>query len=79
MFGWIDDADLTGFLDMELSSLPEQQPGFLLAKAHATRPVEATLTYRFESYFPLQRVEVELAGAAPAAAGCLNQIDRSVA
>ena len=77
-FRWIDDADLTGFLDLKLASLPEREPGVLLAKTRAARPVEATLTYRFESYFPLQRVEVKLAGAAPAASRSRNQIALSL-
>ncbi len=72
-FRWIEDANVTGFLDLKLTSLP-QKPGFLLAKTRADRPVEATLTYRFESYFPLQKVAVQLEGAAAAAARGRNEI-----
>ena len=73
-FGWIEDADLEGFLDMKLTSQPEEEPGFLLAKTYPNRPVDAMLTYRFESYFPLKRVEVKLAGAAPVAQRCRNEL-----
>ncbi len=73
-FGWIEDANLTGFLDMRLTSEPQERPGYLLAKSSAKRPVEATLTYRFESHFPLKNVKVTLAGAAPPAARSKNTI-----
>jgi len=72
--GWLHHADITGFLDLKLSSRPAAEPGFLLLKTRSDRPVEVTLTYRFESYFPLARVEVKLAGAAPAAANAVNEI-----
>ena len=71
---WIDDANLTGFLDVKLTSLPKEEPGFLLAKTRSERPVDATLTYRFESYFPLDSVEMELIGAAPIAAKAVNEL-----
>jgi len=76
-FRWIDDADLTGFLDMQLTSRP-QEPGFLLAKTRADRPVEATLTYRFETHFPIRSIEAELVGEAPKAAKAVNELRLSV-
>ena len=76
-FRWIEDANLTGFLDMKLTSRPEE-PGFLLARTHPDRAVEATLTYRFDSHFPLRSVQVNLAGAAPSDAEARNQIALSL-
>ena len=72
-FGWIHDANLTGFLDMRLTSRP-QTPGFLLARTDKDRPVEATLVYRFESYFPLKTVKVTLDAEAPKVGRCRNEI-----
>ena len=76
-FRWIDDADLTGFLDMKLTSRPNE-PGYLLAKTRADRPVNATITYRFESHFPLKSVEVELIGAAPKSARAANELSIAI-
>jgi hypothetical protein len=73
-FRWIEDANITGFLDLKLTSVPADEPGFLLAKTHQDRPVDSTLTYRFESHFPLRHVEAELVGSAPAAAGAVNEL-----
>ena len=72
-FRWIHDANLSGFLDVKLTSRPDE-PGFLLARTDAGRPVQAALVYRFASYFPLQSVKVTLDAAAPRAASCLNEI-----
>ena len=74
-FEWIHDANLTGFLDMKLTSEPEERPGFLLARRRPDRPVNATLTYRFKSYFPLADVKVRLHAAAP---GSRNELALSL-
>jgi hypothetical protein len=83
-FGWVHDADIRGFLDLKLTSRPEE-PGFLLLKidgapperepiAEAGRKRQASLTYRFESYFPIESVRVILDASAPTAAGCRNEL-----
>ncbi len=72
-FGWIHDADIRGFLDLKLTSRPEE-PEFLLAKTALGREVRASLTYRFESYFPVERVRVILDAAAPTAVRCRNEL-----
>ena len=77
-FQWIDDAGITGFLNLRLTSEPEERPGNLLLKTRANEPAEATLTYRFESLFPLTSVQVTLVGAAPAAANARNEIALSL-
>ena len=64
-FDWLHDADVRGFLDLKLSSQPDE-PGTLSLIPRASRPASASLTYRFESYFPLQSVEMTLDAAAPA-------------
>jgi hypothetical protein len=81
-FAWIHDADIRGFLHLQLTSLPEET-GFLRLRpnrfiaAHeragvATKPAHASLTWRFESYFPLDSVRVTLDAAAPSEAECRN-------
>ncbi|NUQ62183.1 MAG: hypothetical protein HUU20_06830 [Pirellulales bacterium] len=72
-FTWIADADIRGFLDLILTSRPEQ-PGLLTVRTDPARAVRASLVYRFESYFPLERVEVALDAAAPAKASCRNTL-----
>lgn len=78
-FRWIDDADLRGFLNLELSSRPDQ-PGYLRLRPSAgspdvvDEPTRASLTWRFDSYFPLERVRVSLDAAAPAANGSRNTL-----
>ena len=72
-FGWIRDADIRGFLNLQLTSKPEQ-PGFLQIKPVPGKPVRASLAWRFESYFPLESVKVTLDAAAPSAAGCRNTL-----
>lgn len=71
-FSWIHDANIRGFLDLKLTSRPDE-PGFLLLGADGSRK-QASLTYRFESYFPIERVAVTLDAAAPAAARCHNEL-----
>lgn len=72
-FSWIHDADIRGFLNLKLTSRPEE-PGFLLMKTTPGRKAQASLRYRFESYFPLESVHVTLDGAAPADARCRNEL-----
>ena len=72
-FAWIHEANLHGFGNLKLTSRPDE-PGFLLAKTVAGQAVQASLVYRFESYFPLQRVQVTLDAAAPTATRCRNEI-----
>lgn len=73
-FGWVHDADTRGFLNLTLTSKP-RQPGFLLMKPKRGKRVRAALTWRFESYFPLERVKVGLHAAAPSDAGCRNTLE----
>ena len=77
-FRWIEDANITGFLDLKLTSRPDEEPGYLLAKTRRDRPVHSTLTYRFESHFPLRNVEAELIGSAPSGARAVNELALSV-
>ncbi|MFH1920760.1 MAG: hypothetical protein ABIP48_12830 [Planctomycetota bacterium] len=72
-FSWIHDADVRGFLDLKLTSRPDE-PGLLLTKTAPKRKVRTSLTYRFESYFPLESVRITLDAAAPAAARCRNEL-----
>ena len=76
-FGWIHDADIRGFLGLRLTSRPADEPGFLLLKTDAGHAAEASLTYRCESYFPLESVRVTLNAAAPAASRCRNTLSVS--
>lgn len=73
-FGWIRDADIRGFLSLRLTSRPGDEPGFLLLKTAVGQAAEASLTYRFESYFPLESMRVMLDAAAPAASRCRNTL-----
>jgi len=78
-FKWIDDASISGFLDMKLTNEPEERPGFLLAKTRAEGPVEATLIYEFKSLkYPLSTIRVRLDAAAPTASKSRNQIALSL-
>ena len=52
-----------GFLNLKLTSRPEE-PGFLVLKTEKGKPTSASLVYRFESYFPLESVEITLDAAA---------------
>jgi len=81
-FRWIHDADIRGFLNLQLTSRPKES-GYLRLKptrvrvSHertgvAAKPARASLTWRFESYFPLGSVKVTLDAAAPSAADCRN-------
>ena len=72
-FTWIHDADIRGFLNLQLTSEPGQ-PGFLRMDPRPGELVRASLTWRFESYFPLERVKVTLDAAAPPASGCRNTL-----
>jgi len=73
-FQWIDDATLSGFLDMKLTSEPAARPGQLLAKTHADRAVDVALIYEFKSDHPLTRITMDLASAAPGTTGSRNEI-----
>ena len=66
------DADVRGFLGLKLTSRPEE-PGFLLLKTRSGETSRASLVYRFESYFPLESVEVTLESAE----GRLRHVDSS--
>jgi len=72
-FGWLHDADVRGFLDLRTSSFPDK-PGLLLTRTRPGKEVQASLVYRFESYFPLDSVEVTLDALAPKAARCRNSL-----
>ncbi len=58
-FQWIHDASISGFMNLRLASQPDQ-PGFLDLIPEHNGPAESTLTYRCESWFPIERVEVSL-------------------
>ena len=75
-FGWLHDADVRGFLDLKLTSRPDE-PGFLTVKTEPRRAVQSSLVYRFESYFPLESVEITLDAAAPPGARCRNTLSIS--
>ncbi len=79
-FAWIDDATVTGFLDLMLTSRPAE-PGFLVVRPRPSeaRPagpgeVDASLTYHLHSYFPLKQVRVRLEATAPLALGARTEI-----
>ena len=72
-FGWIHDADTRGFLNLKLTSRPDD-PGFLLAKTVLGQKARASLTYRFESYFPIESVRVVLDASAPNASRSRNEL-----
>jgi hypothetical protein len=72
-YDWIHDADVQGFLNLRLTSKPEPV-GFLTMNTHAEELVRASLTWRFQSYFPLEDVKVTLDAAAPSAADCRNTV-----
>ena len=79
-FAWIDDATITGFLDLMLTSRPAE-PGFLVVRprpreAKPSRPskVDASLTYHLRSYFPLKQVRVQIEATAPSALGARTEI-----
>ncbi len=75
-FGWLHDADVRGFLALQLTSRPAE-PGFLKLETQSGRAIRGSLVYRFESYFPLDQVEVTLDAAAPAEAHCRNTLSLS--
>jgi hypothetical protein len=60
-FDWLHAADVRGFLDLRLTSQPAT-PGFLELLPRQAGPARAELIYRFESWFPIASVEVELRG-----------------
>jgi hypothetical protein len=60
-FDWLHAADVRGFLDLRLTSQPTT-PGFLELVPRQAGPARAELIYRFESWFPIASVEVELRG-----------------
>ncbi len=64
-FGWIHDADICGFTHLKQSSQPEEPAGCLDVVTAAGEPVTASLTYRFESFFPFERAQVSLKASAP--------------
>ena len=72
-FQWLHDADVRGFLGLKLTSRPEE-PGFLALKTKSGETSRASLVYRFESYFPLESVEVTLDATAPTDARCRNTL-----
>ena len=72
-FDWIHDADIQGFLNLRLTSRPEPS-GYLQLKTRPQERVRASLTWRFESYFPLQTVKVMLDAVAPSDADCANSL-----
>ena len=71
-FDWLHAADVRGFLDLRLSSQPAA-PGFLELVPRQSGPTQAELVYRFESWFPLERVEVQLV-AEVRSAGASNRL-----
>ena len=77
-FRWIDDATISGFLDLMLTTRPAE-PGFLVLRPRPRdsakpRKVDASLTYHLRSYFPLKHVRVRLGATAPAALGARTEI-----
>jgi len=70
-FDWLHAADVRGFLGLRLTSRPDT-PGYLELMPREEGPASASLIYRFESWFPLDRVEILLDAAAPAAPGSRN-------
>jgi len=60
-FDWLHAADVRGFLNLRLASQPAT-PGFLELVPRLAGPARAELIYRFESWFPIASVEVELLG-----------------
>ncbi|MBM3458345.1 MAG: hypothetical protein FJX77_07415, partial [Armatimonadetes bacterium] len=72
-FDWLHAADVRGFLDLRLTSRPGT-PGFLELAPRKNGPASASLTYRFESWFPLERVEVTLEAEGTGPAGVRNRL-----
>ena len=70
-FDWLHAADVRGFLGLRLTSRPDA-PGFLELMPRETGAASASLVYRFESWFPLDRVEILLGAASPASPGTRN-------
>lgn len=70
-FDWLHAADVRGFLSLRLTSRPDT-PGYLELMPREDGPASASLVYRFESWFPLDRVEILLDAAAPASPGTRN-------
>ncbi|MBM4201837.1 MAG: hypothetical protein FJ189_11200, partial [Gammaproteobacteria bacterium] len=73
-FEWLHAADVRGFLNLRLTSRPET-PGFLELMPRENGLAKASLVYRFESWFPLDHVEILLDSAltdAPAARNVLS-------
>ncbi|MFN0130748.1 MAG: hypothetical protein ACKV19_29140 [Verrucomicrobiales bacterium] len=70
-FDWLHATDVRGFLDLRLTSRPDT-PGFLELMPRENGPASASLVYRFESWFPLDHVEILLDAAAPAPPGTRN-------
>ena len=78
--GILQDASITGFLDMMLTSRPAD-PGFLVIRPRPgpggkriRRAVDASLTYDLESYFPLRKIRVTLKATAPDQLKAINSI-----
>ena len=75
----VQDATITGFLDLMVTSRPAK-PGFLVIRPRprqaksVRRPVAASLTYYMKSYFPLKSVKVSLKASAPKNLGAKNRI-----
>ncbi len=72
-FDWLHAADVRGFLHLRLTSRPGT-PGFLELAPRESGPALASLTYRFESWFPLERVEITLDADAAASPGVRNHL-----
>ncbi|MBM4224457.1 MAG: hypothetical protein FJ167_06635 [Gammaproteobacteria bacterium] len=70
-FDWLHVADVRGFLNLRLTSRPET-PRFLELMPRENGLAKASLVYRFESWFPLDHVELLLDAAAPNAPGARN-------
>ena len=78
--GILQDASITGFLDMMLTSRPAD-PGFLVIRPRPgpggkriRRAVDASLIYDLESYFPLRKIRVTLKATAPDQLKAINSI-----
>ena len=75
----IQDATISGFMDLMLTSRPAT-PGFLVVRPRpksgraVQRSVRTSLTYHLKSYFPLKKVRVRLRATAPRAVGAKNSI-----
>ncbi len=68
-FQWIHDATIVGFLNLRLDGINR-----LLCFKPTTAPASASLTYRFQSYFPLKTVRIRLDASVPVNSQARNEL-----